>query len=104
MKWFGSAVKQNYSLLILRYEDLKKDSLTQIVRVLDFLNQDYKKTELATKLQDRFKEVQRNHTCQFEHYTDNQKAYVRSMIASTMDKLQSMGINHTELGLTEYLE
>ena len=102
--WYGSAHTLGYPLLVLRYEDLKRDSLIQVFRMLDFLNVHYDRTEIERRLQDDFSAVRRNHTCDFEHYTEEQKVYVRNMLSSTITELQSMGVDYEELHLEEYLQ
>ena len=93
----------NIPLLIVLYEDLKKDMLTQTVRMLEFLKIDYNMKELTEKLEGGFDEFQRHHSDEFEHYSDTQKAYVRSMITATMLELDSMEIDHKELHLQDYI-
>ena len=102
--WYGSAQRLGYPILVLRYEDLKRDSLTQVLRMLDFLNVHYDRTEIETRLQDDFNAVRRNHTCDFEHYTEDQKAYVKNMLSGTITELQSMGVDYEDLKLEEYLQ
>ena len=102
MKWVGSAHRLKFPILIIHYDDLLKDSLEQVIRILEFLEYDYDKTELATRLEDGFRDVQRKHTQQFEHYTAGQKVFVRSMLNSTMQTLQSMNISYKDLKLKEY--
>lgn len=102
MKWVGSAHQLRFPILIVHYDDLLKDSFAQVVRMLEFLKYDYVRTELAARLEDGFRDVQRKHTQQFEHYTADQKVFVRSMLNSTMQTLQSMKVSYEDLKLKEY--
>ena len=102
--WYGSARTLNYPLLVVRYEDLKSDKVRQVTRMLDFLNVNYSKVDVEQRLQEDFSAVRRNHSCDFDHFTENQKLYMRSMIASTMTELDSMGVAYEELHLKEYLQ
>ena len=99
--WYGSAQTQHHPLLLVHYEDFKRDSLGQVLKILNFLHVDYNKGEVKMRLQGGFTAVQRNHTTHFQHYTEDQTAYVTSMIASTMTELQAMGV---ELDLTKYMK
>ena len=103
LMWYGSAHTLHYPILVVRYEDLKQDSLGQVLRMLNFLNVEYDKAEVERRLQNGFSAVHRNHTYDYDHYTEDQKMYMRSMLQSTTSELQSMGVEHEELHLTEYL-
>ena len=74
--------------------------------MLDFLHQDYNKTELAVKLADGYNQFHRQHTASedYDHYTQDQRVYIKSIITSTIEKLQSVDIDYEELKLNEYLE
>jgi hypothetical protein len=100
VKWYGLAHRLNYSILIVRYENVKEDSLKQVARMLDFLHFDHRLAELPAG---DFTDVQRKHREEYEHYTESQKEFVSSMIISTMNTLELMGVDHKVLGLKEYL-
>ncbi len=101
----GSAHRLNKPLLVVRYEDMKKDKVEQVSRMLDFLQQDYNRTELAARLEDEFDKFHRSHTAEdnYDHYTEKQRAYVRFLIKSTANKLQSMKVHYEGLKLRGYL-
>ena len=103
VKWFASACKLGYPILVVHYEDVKEDSVAQISRMLDFLEHKYVREELAEKLKDGFNSVKRNHTYQFDYYTENQRAYVNSMVAETIETLKSMDVDYEVIRLDEYL-
>ena len=105
LKWLGSARQLNYPLLVVRYEDLKRDKLEQVARMLDFLHQDYNRTELAAKLEAGTDDFHRKHspTEDYDHFTEDQRSFVKSMIEDAMWKLQSMNVSSEELKLNEYL-
>ncbi len=105
LNWFGSARQFNYSLLVVRYEDFKKDKVKEVSRMLDFLRQDYSRRELASRLEDGFEKFHRPHTRDdFDHYMEDQRVFVKTVITRTMEKLRSMNIDCEELKLNEYLE
>ena len=88
---------------MVRYEDLKRDKLEQVARMLDFLHQDYNRTELAAKLEAGFDDFHRKHTAmdEYDHYTKEQRAYIKSIVNSTIEKMD--GTDNKELRLNEYL-
>lgn len=84
VKWGGSG----HPVLVVHYEDMKQDYLTQVTRMLDFLKQEYtNRTDLARKLDGGFDKFKRKHSDQFEHYTKKQKIEINTIIAETMDIL-----------------
>ena len=104
VNWLGTARQFNIPLLVVRYEDLKEDMVEQVSRMLDFLHQDYNRTELAARLEDGFDKFHRHHSAKddYDHYTEEQRAFIKSVITSTVEKLKSMGIDYEELRLDEY--
>lgn len=104
LMWYGSAHTLNYPLLVVRYENLKSDKVREVTRMLDFLSVNYSKVNVEQRLREDFNAVQRNHSCDFDHYTEDQKVYMRSMITKTMTELHSMGVAYEELNLQEYLQ
>lgn len=99
IKWSTS----NHSVLVVKYEDLEKDSLSQVVRMLDFLNQDYNRTELAAKLEGGFTDFQRSHGDSYEHYTEDQKREVNAMIMETVNILKAHNLDHL-FPISDYIQ
>lgn len=71
--------------LCVMYEDLKRDVLSEVKRMLEFLHIDYDETELRAQLQrgSNF-DFQRRHGRVFEHFTYQQKVFVNSLIVETL--------------------
>ena len=93
IRWQKTIVKwgtSGHSVLVVRYEDLKKDYLTQVVRMLDFLKQNYMYTDLVKKLHGGFDLFKRKHSVsdQFEHYTKEQKIKINAIIRETTEILK----------------
>lgn len=103
VKWYGSAHRLNIPILVVRYEDVQRDRLKEVTRMLDFLKFDYSQAEVEAALVGGFDDVRREHRDRYEHYTDRQKHFVKSIIESTTQALQSMDVNHKEINLMEYL-
>lgn len=92
----------NHSVLVVRYEDLKDDSLLQVTRMLYFLNSAYNRTDLMAKLKNGFTAFQRNHTDNYEHYSGDQKREINAMIMDTISILQAHHLDHL-FQIREYL-
>ena len=98
IKWSLSSSPE--SLLVVRYEDLKRDILKQVTRMLDFLHQDYDMTELP---QIGFDEFKRNRgKVDFEHYIPEQKADINRMVLQTIEILKEKKLDHL-FEIREYL-
>ena len=67
-------------MLVVRYEDLKIDTLNEVKKILDFLHFPYKEEEVAEKLNEGFNDFYRNHTDTFEHFTPEQNLFIRSLV------------------------
>ena len=89
--------------MVVRYEDLKKDYLTEVMRMLDFLNQSYSRAELKVKLKGGFVDFWRNHTAQYEHYTKEQETRINTLILQTLDILKGHRLDHL-YQLRDYLK
>lgn len=83
-------------MLVTRYEDLKQDTLSQVIRMLDFLNWNYSWSELAVKLRDGFNIFRRNHTDtdKSEYYTREQRLKVNGVIKETASHLENFQQDH----------
>lgn len=84
-----------HPILVVRYEDLKKDSVKEVQRMLDFLDISIHKAELLRRLhQSSFSEYHRNHSdsSPFEPYTSSQVQYWNSVITNVDKSLRSNGI------------
>ena len=103
VKWYGSARRLNIPILVVHYEDVQRDHLKQVVRILDFLDFSYGQTEVEAALVSDFDDVRRKHKEKYEHYTNQQKHFVRSIIESTIEALESIDASHEELKLNRYL-
>ena len=89
--------KPTHPLLVVRYEDLKHDSIGEVQRMLDFLDITIERDEVVQRLQQNsFNKYHRNHTrsSQFNPYTPSQIKYWNSVISETEKSLQSNGITN----------
>ena len=86
---------RTHPLLVVRYEDLKKDTVEQVERMLNFLKMPIDKAELLQRLQQKsFSEFHRNHstTSHFDLYTPSQIKYWNSVITEVETSLHSNDI------------
>ena len=89
--------KPTHPLLVVRYEDLKLDSVREVQRMLHFLDIAVDKDELLQRLeQNSFNTYHRNHTrsSQFNPYTHSQTKYWNSVILDAENSLHSNGITN----------
>ena len=88
---------------ILRYEDLKKNTVEEVKGVLDFLKVYYNSDTLAEVLKEDYTEFRRPHSGDnFEHYSVEQKQWLRRSLLETMEAADKAGKSKL-LRLDEYL-
>lgn len=92
-----------HPVLTVRYEDLKTDTVAEVVRMLDFLRFPYSREEVEHRLQEGFTQFYRNHTDSFDHFTSEQKLFVNGVIVDIVQKVRNS--KHSELAskLQEYV-
>ena len=92
-----------HNKLYVMYENLLNDSLSEVRRMLEFLDFEFSESELESRLQQPFYTFQRNHTEEFEHFTPIQRSYVNFIIESTIEALKDSEFAG-QIPLEEYLE
>ena len=93
----------NHSVLVIRYEDLKADTAVGLRKMLDFLQVPYTEQRLQEVITQGFKEFERRHYEEFDHYTREQRNFVRSAIKDTLSVLKAHGLASVG-SIQEYLE
>ena len=93
----------NHSVLVIRYEDLKKDTSVSLRRMLDFLQVPYTEQRLQEVITQGFKDFKRKHSEEFDHYTREQREFVRSVINDTLSVLKARGLSSV-CNIEEYLD
>lgn len=103
-KWFLDPRSLARPVLVVRYEDLKRDPVKEVKRMLEFLKFTYDEQSLAERLAKKASEsFHRNHTdSNFEHYTTEQKKYINSLLQDTIQLLKQRGVEQ-RFNLHEYL-
>ena len=106
-KW--SAMISNYLIkdsphrvICVVFENLEKDLIGEVKRMLDFLKISYTDEEIRRQLQQDFTTFKRRRKKVFSHYTYHQRLFINSIIRSTMSLLEGTYIA-TQIPLHSYL-
>ena len=99
--WVLSGIKRD--LLVVKYEDLKKDTINEAERMLMFLKVPFSREDLKKRLSEDFERFHRPHPKEFEHFTPEQEKHVHERVESVVALLKRENIGDT-LGVEEYLE
>ncbi len=83
---------KDYPILVVRYEDLKADTLGQVERMLDFLGVPYTEEEIKRRLGEGFPTFYRNHTDSFEHFTPYQRVFIEDVVDEAVSVLKRYGV------------
>lgn len=89
--------------MVVRYEDIKEDHVTQVERMLKFLEFPFDETDLKEKLRKEFETFKRPRKEEFEHYTCEQKKYVNTILLDTIKILTQHNMEKF-LKLEDYLD
>lgn len=91
-------------VLVVRYEDLKRDEAGQVRRMLEFLDVPYSEKTLrgGGGGGGGYTPFFRNHTDTFDHFTQLQKRYVNGIIMQVVGEMKTRGVE-SELQLEQYI-
>ncbi|XP_064407357.1 WSCD family member CG9164-like [Halichondria panicea] len=93
----------DHPTMLVRYEDLKVDLVSNVEKMLDFLSFPYDHQELENHLTKDFTKFKRKHNgVTVDHFTAEQKNFVRSIIKQTLSYLREYNHGDT-LNIEEYL-
>ena len=88
---------------VMRYEDLKQDTVIEIEKTLTFLNMSYDSNTLKKQLSEGYSEFWRPHSSDtFEHFSDDQKKFMMSVLLDLNEAAEKTNKSHL-LRLSEYL-
>ena len=77
---------------VVNYEDLKRDTVGEVEKILDFLQFPYSHDELAERLREDYTVFQRPHTNDtFEHFYPEQKEKLRTTLLTVMAAAKDSG-------------
>ena len=94
--------KPQHPVLVVRYEDIKANQVSEVKRILDFLHFPYEEEELHSRLSEGHGSFQRKHTNTFDPYTSTQRKFVKSIVHQTTN-LAKLRDWDSVLRLEEYL-
>ena len=94
----------NQIFLIIRYEDLKSDTLSQVKKMMNFLKIPVSDELLEARMSTGYEKFHRSHTQEFEHYTPEQKQQVLGVVKEVINMLQkeNNGTGNT-FGMFDYI-
>ena len=105
MKWktlFSWVINstEHHPTLVVRYEDLKQNTIREVKRMLDFLQFPYKEEVMEERLEKDFSQFRRKHRGSFEHFTTQQREHVMKCVQSSRTELEQQ--LHMTFGIEEY--
>ncbi len=88
----------------MRYEDLKRDVMTQLKRMLEFLEIPYSKEAVEKRMRKTYDNFHRRHDDNdFDYYTFEQREYVIGQVQEAVELMRSRN-NGVTYGIEEYLQ
>ncbi len=101
--WAADGIKLGHSVLVVKYEDLKLDTLTQIKRMLKFLKVPYSHEELTKRLSGNYERFHRPHndSVVFDHFTPEQRQVVMKTIIEVETLLKQRNVRIS--GIKQYM-
>ena len=89
--------------LVVRYEDVQRDKVKEVERILEFLYVHYTRKNLMEKLDEDFTAFQRKSHPQFEHFTKSQVEFIQQMLITVLGRLKKEN-NGVTFGIEEYVQ
>ena len=87
----------------MRYEDLKSDTVKEMKKVMDFLGFPHlSEADITERLGQGYSQFYRNHKDSFEHFTEEQKAFVHKQVVDVISTLKQYGLENA-FPINEYL-
>ena len=84
-------------MLVVKYENLKANLLTELRRILDFLGHDYTENDLKCTLKSNTEQFHRKHSTDVDPYSTLQKRNMHSQIKIANRLLSQFNISYTDL-------
>ena len=77
---------------VVNYEDLKRDTVKEVEKILDFLQFPYSHDEVVERLREDYTDLQRPHTHEdFQHYFPKLKENLRTTLLTMMATANASG-------------
>ena len=94
----------SYPVHVMSYEDLKRDTVREVEKALDFLKFPYSHNELVERLRQDYTVFQRPHTNDnFQHFSPEQKENLRATLSTVMARAKACGKSNL-FHFDEYLD
>lgn len=91
-------------MLVVKYENLKQDTIKEMERIIGFLKLHFDYKTLAQRLEKDFTEFRRPHNqTDFKRYEDSQLIQVKKTLTKAIKLAEMMNMTNV-LDLNEYLE
>ena len=91
------------SLLVVFYEDLKRELARELRRMVEFLDHPCTPEQLNRAVEDGYSAYYRNHTDTFEHYTPDQTTFINNIILLTIQVVQKTNHKNIVPYLNKYI-
>ena len=88
---------------VLKFEDLKADTVGEMKKLTDFLGFSFTEKEVADRLEVGFSKFYRNHTAEFSHFTPVQESYVTNVVNRTSQFMKFRHIYDMFPRIDEYI-
>lgn len=79
---------QHHPILVIYYEDLKRNVMKEMKRMLNFLEIPYSTNNMQKIIMSGFDQFHRNHSDEFEHYTADQKQLINGVISWVINSVK----------------
>ena len=93
---------RNNPFHVVRYEDLKTNTIGEVQKLLKFLGVPYSEQEINGRLQAGFNDFYRNHHDDFRHFTPEQERFVSGLVNQTIATLKVYGLD-SRFSFQDYL-
>ena len=83
----------NHPVHVVSYENLQRDAVGEVEKILDFLKFSYTHDDLVERLKQDYSDFQRphSHDTDFQHFSPEQKDYVRNTLMDMIELAKKAG-------------
>lgn len=94
-----------HQVLVVRYEDLKQDTMKEVERMVTFLGLPFNEEAVTQRLAEDFTVFKRLHKQEddFKRYTDDQTVHMRSVVLKAIKLVKDKNMAHI-IRLNDYLK
>ena len=89
-------------VLVVRYEDLLEDTITEVRRILHYLKVPFSKEHLQSLKKAGFEQFHRKHNNNFDYFTRKQRLHIYNVVVQTI-KMLAKDNNGKIFGIKGYL-